>query len=96
MTSTEQPAKPYEELHDWLRQRDNFLIVTHQRPDGDAVGAVLAMAGHLREQKLCCRGWFDQELPRQFNAFIPDDILIGEADLASFEHLILVAGRLAW
>lgn len=34
---------------EWLRQRDNFLIITHRRPDGDTIGCAGALAQGLRE-----------------------------------------------
>lgn len=88
MNTSDSPGKAYTQVYDWLQQRDHFLIVTHQRPDGDAVGAVLGLAGCLRARNIACRGYFDQELPPQFSAFMPDDILIGDVDLSGFDHLI--------
>ena len=32
----------------WLRERDDFLILTHRRPDGDAVGSAIALCLGLR------------------------------------------------
>ncbi|MCL2125813.1 MAG: DHH family phosphoesterase [Oscillospiraceae bacterium] len=37
------------ETADWLRERDDFLILTHRRPDGDAIGCAAALANGLRE-----------------------------------------------
>ena len=33
----------------WLEERDDFLIITHRRPDGDTVGCAGALAQGLRE-----------------------------------------------
>jgi len=33
----------------WLKERDNFLIITHKRPDGDTLGCAGALAQGLRE-----------------------------------------------
>ena len=38
-----------EETAEWLKSRDNFLILTHVRPDGDATGCAGALAQGLRE-----------------------------------------------
>ena len=38
-----------EEVSDWLKTNDNFLILTHRRPDGDTVGSAGALAQGLRE-----------------------------------------------
>ena len=32
----------------WLRERDNFLLLTHVRPDGDTLGSAAALALALR------------------------------------------------
>jgi len=39
----------------WLRERDNFLLLTHVRPDGDTLGSASALA--LALQKLGKRAW---------------------------------------
>ena len=33
----------------WLSERDNFLIISHRRPDGDAIGSAAGLAQGLRE-----------------------------------------------
>lgn len=33
----------------WLQARDNFLVITHRRPDGDAIGSGAALCQGLRE-----------------------------------------------
>ena len=33
----------------WLNGRDNFLILTHRRPDGDTIGCAAALADGLRQ-----------------------------------------------
>ena len=40
--------KTVNEAAQWLRQHDDFLIVTHRRPDGDAVGSAIALCLGLR------------------------------------------------
>ncbi|NLB29869.1 MAG: phosphoesterase RecJ domain-containing protein [Clostridiales bacterium] len=37
-----------EECAGWLLSRDNFLILTHRRPDGDTLGSAAALAQGLR------------------------------------------------
>lgn len=34
---------------DWLGDRDNFLLITHRRPDGDTLGSAAALTQGLRE-----------------------------------------------
>lgn len=31
----------------WLRERDNFLLLTHVRPDGDTLGSAAALCQAL-------------------------------------------------
>jgi phosphoesterase RecJ-like protein len=38
----------FDKLHAWLSACQKPLLVTHRRPDGDALGAVAAMAGAVR------------------------------------------------
>lgn len=38
-----------EQVLEQIRQRRSFLLSSHARPDGDAIGSVLAMAGILRK-----------------------------------------------
>ena len=32
-----------------LKEQDNFLLITHRRPDGDTIGSASALAQGLRE-----------------------------------------------
>lgn len=43
------PAHPIEAILDLIRANERFLVCSHSRPDGDAVGSILAM-GMLLEQ----------------------------------------------
>ena len=40
----------YEQAASWLLERDNILILTHVRPDGDTVGCAAGLCAALREQ----------------------------------------------
>lgn len=40
----------YQQAAAWLLERDNFLILTHVRPDGDTVGCAAGLCRALREQ----------------------------------------------
>src|SRR4051795_1536744 len=68
-----------------LRSNDRFLVVTHENPDGDALGSLLAMTFALRqlgkdvEMLLCGQG----AVPREY-AFMKLEGLLRElpADVA--------------
>ena len=42
-------AKQISEIRDAILQRQGFVITSHARPDGDAIGSQLAMAFALRQ-----------------------------------------------
>lgn len=43
------PANPMEAILDTLRRGERFLVCSHMRPDGDAVGSMLAMGMLLKQ-----------------------------------------------
>ena len=48
MTNPATDPSPLREIADAIRARQRFVISSHSRPDGDAVGSSLAMAYALR------------------------------------------------
>ena len=63
----------YGEINDWLRGNNRFLVVTHQRPDGDAIGSAQALTASLRMLGKHCHTYFIHELPPQYDSFIDPD-----------------------
>lgn len=53
-----------------VRQADDWLIVTHERPDGDAVGSALAMAHVLSALGKSWKFVVEEPLPKRFS-FLP-------------------------
>ena len=53
-----------------IKDSDNFLITAHPRADGDAVGAVLAMASILSDLRKSCRVILQGDVPDIYK-FIP-------------------------
>ncbi len=88
---TPEPLSPaYIAVNDWLRsQTARPLIVTHARPDGDAIGSTVALGLVLQELGHHPRIYFDRELfPPQLNPFVPQDLLLEDTDLAAFDAVI--------
>ena len=54
-----------------IEENNNFLIISHERPDGDALGSVLAMKIALEKQGKKAIGFCADILPENFN-FLPD------------------------
>jgi len=68
------------ETADWLKRRDNFLLLTHVRPDGDTLGCAGALAQVMLEQGKTVYILPNPEItPRYFSYVVdylaPDDFL---------------------
>ncbi len=59
------------EIKKIIEENDNFLIISHERPDGDALGSILAMKIALEKQGKKAIGFCADVLPEKFN-FLPD------------------------
>src|ERR1039457_6425057 len=58
-----------------LRSQNTFLVLTHYRPDGDAVGSQLALVLLLKGLGKTVEAWNDDEVPAKFR-FLPSSDLI--------------------
>lgn len=84
-------------LADLIRRHERFLVVTHVRPDGDALGSALAMAGLLRGLGRSARVVITSPMPPRY-AFLDREgeiVRFGEpgaqpADLADVEVLVIL------
>lgn len=60
----------FEEIIQFIKKRDNFLVVSHHNPDGDALGSMLAVKfilGHLGKNFVLCN---ESPVPEEFR-FLP-------------------------
>lgn len=55
-----------------LRKYDNFLIVTHENPDGDAFGSSFALLQYLRRAGKKAELLLPEEVPEKYLDFAPD------------------------
>ncbi len=60
-----------DEVIEWLRKRNNFLVLTHERPDGDAFGCLYAMVLMLEKLGKNCVAHLPTPLPARYTAFLP-------------------------
>ena len=63
-----------------LVERDNFLIITHQHPDGDAFGSTLGLLNALLENGKKADAYFHEKLPINYQSipqpeFITNNLL---------------------
>jgi len=70
--------KALKEISELISGGDKFLIVTHVRPDGDAVGSVLGLQNALREAGKNADAFFPDELPGSYDDYTPSDVYSGE------------------
>src|SRR5438045_1347673 len=77
-------------IADALRQHDRFLRVTHENPDGDALGSLLATALALRQLGKDAVMYLPgvTPLPSEY-AFMPLDDLVREAPPDAAERVLL-------
>jgi len=71
----------------WFRERDNFLILTHRRPDGDTIGCAGALAQGLREYGKTAYILYNPETTPRYAGFIENHLA---PDWYQAEHVITI------
>ncbi|MBN1863666.1 MAG: bifunctional oligoribonuclease/PAP phosphatase NrnA, partial [Victivallales bacterium] len=72
-----------------IKNSDNFLVVTHQNPDGDAMGSAFGMLTALRDNGKKAEAFFHERLPEAYSALpIPKHITEKLPFLDSFDTII--------
>ena len=56
-----------EKIISMLKSRDNFAIIAHVSPDGDALGSSLALYNYLKQQGKHCQVFIDDRLPQKYS-----------------------------
>jgi len=60
-----------------LNDQDNVLLLTHDRPDGDAIGALAGLLDALRANGKQAGAWMPEAPPPRYRGFLPDEVRIG-------------------
>jgi len=71
----------------WLKARDNFLILTHRRPDGDTIGCAGALAQGLLEYGKTAYVLDNPEITPRYLRFVKDYLA---PDGFEPEHIVMV------
>lgn len=87
------------ETVEFLRQRDNYLIVNHRRPDGDAVGSAAALCLGLRGLGKTAYIWHNPQTTERHRPYVagletetvPENATIVSVDMAT-ENLLPLNG----
>ena len=82
--------KTVKEAAKWLLERDHFLILTHRRPDGDAVGSAVALCLGLRSIGKDAWIWANPQFTPRYEARLAG---LTRQDVA--ENAVIVAVDLA-
>ena len=61
-----------DETAGWLKARDGFLIITHQRPDGDTIGCAGALAQGLCEKGKTAYVLYNEEITPRYARFVEE------------------------
>ena len=89
------------ELSSLIASLDDVLIVTHERPDGDAIGSVLGMLTCLLEKGRRADVYFPESLPASYQWFVrrPIHVSLPPKDLSYTTVVCLDCGsekRMVW
>ena len=81
---------PIERIAGLLRCETTFLILTHFRPDGDAIGSQLALTLLLKDLGKHVEAWNDDEVPAKFR-FLPGSALIQKPAAAPRDFDVVIS-----
>lgn len=73
-----------------LRSQNTFLVLTHYRPDGDAVGSQLALLLLLTDLGKTVEAWNDDDVPAKFR-FLPHSNLISRPPVEPKDFDVVIA-----
>ncbi len=81
---------PIERIAGLLRSETTFLILTHFRPDGDAIGSQLALTLLLKDLGKHVEAWNDDEVPAKFR-FLPGSGMIQKPAAAPRDFDVVIS-----
>ncbi len=62
---------------EFIRNHDDFLLVTHERPDGDAIGSTFGMLNFLHENGKRAEAVMPESLPEKYLPFVSSNYRTG-------------------
>ncbi len=81
--------KIFSQIKKWITGKKSILLLTHQRPDGDALGSIFAMYHCLREIGISTLPYVTDNIPERYGAFMPEAAIIGESiDFRNFDGVM--------
>ena len=83
-------SDPCAQISELLRSQNRFLVLTHYRPDGDAVGSQLALVILLKNLGKQVEAWNDDVVPAKFR-FLPHSDLVQRPPAEPMEFDVVIA-----
>jgi phosphoesterase RecJ-like protein len=75
-------SKEFQKFKEYLGQAKRILISTHQLPDGDGLGAEVALFHYLKRARKACRVYNPDQLPKRYRFLDPkSQILLGPGEV---------------
>ena len=66
------------DLGKFIEANDNFLLLTHEKPDGDALGSIFGLFTVLRDNGKKVDAFLPEQTPMRYASFVPDGLIIGK------------------
>lgn len=83
-------SDPALQIAELIRSQNSFLVLTHYRPDGDAIGSQLALVLLLKDLGKQVAAWNDDEVPAKFR-FLPHVDLIRQPPAQPQDFDVVIA-----
>ena len=75
-------SKDFQKFKGWLDQAKRVLISTHELPDGDGLGAEIALFHYLKRSRKACRIYNPDFVPKRYRFLDPkNQILLGPGEV---------------
>lgn len=77
-------------ISEFFATRDKFLILTHEKPDGDAVGSLTGLLKVLRENGKMADAFLPDPIPERYHFLLTEDFITGQLpkNLSRYESLV--------
>ena len=69
-------ARTNQTFKSWLEQADTILLSTHLLPDGDGLGAEIALFHYLKQTQKTCKIFNPDSLPKRYQLLDPENLLL--------------------
>ncbi|MEE8340860.1 MAG: bifunctional oligoribonuclease/PAP phosphatase NrnA [Candidatus Neomarinimicrobiota bacterium] len=63
----------WEQIYQEIEKADSIMLTTHENPDGDGIGSIVAMHDHLTAKGKVCRILLTSGLPEEYQFLDPDN-----------------------